>query len=140
VDLNEIVVHGWLLLTESGETRIARLDVDQPFLNLIGLQCQVGSQVADASLYGEAITVDDPLMAEVRARHGVILTELNIVGGQAIPHLSGDQELNPGPPLVAVKNGRSRELVRRETIADLLARDPVYKEPRLIRERAGSGL
>jgi diaminopimelate decarboxylase len=27
------------------------------------------------------------------------------------------------PPLVAVKNGRARELVRRETIADLLSRD-----------------
>jgi hypothetical protein len=27
------------------------------------------------------------------------------------------------PPLIAVANGRSRVLVRRETIADLLARD-----------------
>jgi diaminopimelate decarboxylase len=27
------------------------------------------------------------------------------------------------PPLVAVKDGRARELVRRETIADLLSRD-----------------
>ena len=27
------------------------------------------------------------------------------------------------PPLVAVKDGRTRELVRRETIADLLSRD-----------------
>jgi hypothetical protein len=33
------------------------------------------------------------------------------------------------PPLVAVKGGRTRELVRRETIADLLSRDRVYKEP-----------
>jgi hypothetical protein len=30
--------------------------------------------------------------------------------------------------MVAVKDGRSRELVRRETIADLLSRDRVYKE------------
>jgi hypothetical protein len=37
------------------------------------------------------------------------------------------------PSLVAVKNGRSRELVRRETIADLLARDRVYKQPRVMR-------
>ena len=29
------------------------------------------------------------------------------------------------PPLVAVKDGRGRELVRRETIADLLARDRI---------------
>jgi diaminopimelate decarboxylase len=27
------------------------------------------------------------------------------------------------PPLVAVKDGRTRELIRRETIADLLSRD-----------------
>jgi diaminopimelate decarboxylase len=32
------------------------------------------------------------------------------------------------PPLVAVKDGRARELVRRETIGDLLSRDRVYKE------------
>jgi diaminopimelate decarboxylase len=32
------------------------------------------------------------------------------------------------PPLVAVKDGRARELVRRETIADLLSRDRVYKK------------
>ena len=27
------------------------------------------------------------------------------------------------PPLIAVKDGRARQLVRRETIADLLSRD-----------------
>jgi diaminopimelate decarboxylase len=32
------------------------------------------------------------------------------------------------PPLVAAKDGRTRELIRRETIADLLSRDRVYKE------------
>ena len=34
------------------------------------------------------------------------------------------------PPLVAVKDGRARELVRRETIADLLSRDRAHKELR----------
>jgi hypothetical protein len=44
------------------------------------------------------------------------------------------------PPLVAVKDGRTRELVRRETIADLLSRDRVYKEPPpMPRRRADSG-
>ena len=32
------------------------------------------------------------------------------------------------PPLIAVKDGRTHELVRRETIADLLARDRDYNE------------
>jgi diaminopimelate decarboxylase len=68
--------------------------LDQPLLNLVGLQCQIGSQVTDASLYGEAIRQMVPLMAEVRARHGVILTELNIGGGQGVPYASGDPELD----------------------------------------------
>jgi diaminopimelate decarboxylase len=215
--------------------------LDQPLLNLVGMQCHIGSQVTDASRYGEAIRQMVPLMAEIRARHGVILTELNIVGADGVPYSSGDSELDlealrgfvedsldtscaaerfprptvvvePGsaicaragvtlyrvlwvqsqaggrtivmadgglganprvtlydadctealaqradlragdllavactgayhhgmastynlvgrPPVVAVKDGRSRELVRRETMADLLSRDRVYNEP-----------
>jgi diaminopimelate decarboxylase len=68
--------------------------VDQPLLNLVGLYCHVGRQVTDASLYGEAIRQMVPLMAEVRSRHGVILTELNIGGGQGVPYVSGDPELD----------------------------------------------
>jgi diaminopimelate decarboxylase len=68
--------------------------LDQPLLNLVGLHCHIGSQVTDAALYGEAIRQMVPLMAEVRARHGVILTELNIAGGQGVPYVSGDPELD----------------------------------------------
>ena len=68
--------------------------LDQPLLDLVGLQCHLGSQVTDASLYGEAIRQMVPLMAEVRARNGVILTELNIGGGHGVPYVSGDPELD----------------------------------------------
>jgi diaminopimelate decarboxylase len=68
--------------------------LNQPLLYLVGLQCQIGSQVTDASRYGEVIRHMVPLMAEVRARHGVILTELNIGGGQGVPYVSGDPELD----------------------------------------------
>jgi diaminopimelate decarboxylase len=68
--------------------------LDQPLLYLTGLHCHIGSQVTDASLYGEAIRQMVPLMAEVRARHGVILTELNIGGGQGVPYVSADPELD----------------------------------------------
>jgi diaminopimelate decarboxylase len=68
--------------------------LDQPLLDLVGLQCHVGSQVTDASLYGEAIRQIVPLMAEVRAHRGVILTELNIGGGQGVPYACGDPELD----------------------------------------------
>jgi diaminopimelate decarboxylase len=68
--------------------------LDQPLLHLVGLKCHIGSQVTDASLYGEAIRQMVPLMAEIRARHGVILTELNIGGGHGVPYASGDSELD----------------------------------------------
>jgi diaminopimelate decarboxylase len=71
-----------------------RRALDQPPLHLVGLQCHIGSQVTDASLYGEAIRQMVPLMAEVRASHGVILTELNIGGGQGVPYASGEPELD----------------------------------------------
>ena len=68
--------------------------LDHPLLYLAGLYCDIGSQVTDASLYGEAIRRMVPLMAGVRARHGVILTELNIAGGHGVPYASGDSELD----------------------------------------------
>jgi diaminopimelate decarboxylase len=70
--------------------------LDQPWLNLVGLHCQLGSQLADAGLYGEAIRQMMALMAEVRDRHQVVLTELNLGGGHAVPYVSGDPELSPG--------------------------------------------
>ena len=71
-----------------------RRALDQPLLYLVGLHCHIGSQVTDASLYGEAIRQMVPLMAEVRARHGIILTELDIGGGHGVPYASGDPELD----------------------------------------------
>ncbi|MGO9383841.1 MAG: diaminopimelate decarboxylase [Mycobacterium sp.] len=69
--------------------------LDQPWLDLVGLHCQIGSQLTDAGLYGQAIRQMMALMAEVRDRHQVVLTELNLGGGHAVPYVSGDPELNP---------------------------------------------
>jgi diaminopimelate decarboxylase len=68
--------------------------LDQPWLDLVGLHCQLGSQLTDAGLYGEAIRQMMALMAEVRDRHQVVLTELNLGGGYAIPYISGDPEIS----------------------------------------------
>jgi diaminopimelate decarboxylase len=68
--------------------------LDQPWLDLVGLHCQLGSQLTDARLYGEAIRQMMAVMAEVRDRHQVTLTELNLGGGHAVPYLSGDPELS----------------------------------------------
>ncbi|OBH74699.1 diaminopimelate decarboxylase [Mycobacterium mantenii] len=68
--------------------------LSHPILDLVGLHCHIGSQVTDPALYGEAIHRMIAAMADIRARHGVILTELNIGGGHAIPYVPGDRELN----------------------------------------------
>ncbi|OBA79592.1 diaminopimelate decarboxylase [Mycobacterium sp. 1164966.3] len=65
-----------------------------PTLDLIGLHCHIGSQVTDPTWYGEAIHRMIAAMADIRARHGVILTELNIGGGHAVPYVRGDAELS----------------------------------------------
>jgi diaminopimelate decarboxylase len=61
---------------------------------LIGLHCHLGSQVTDPVLYGEAIRRMIAAMTDIRARHGAILTELNIGGGHGIPYVAGDPELD----------------------------------------------
>jgi diaminopimelate decarboxylase len=68
--------------------------VGHPLLYLVGLHCHIGSQVTDSSLYGEVIRQLVPLMAEIRERHAVILTELNIGGGHGVPYVPGDEELD----------------------------------------------
>ena len=83
-----------LALTDGHAADAIQRALDQPLLNLVGLHCHIGSQVTDAALYGEAIRQMVPMMAEIRARHGVILSELNIGGGHGVPYVSGDQELD----------------------------------------------
>ena len=67
--------------------------LDQPCLDLVGLHCQLGSQLSDAKLYGAAIQQMMTVLAEVRDRHQVVLTELNLGGGHAVPSISGGPEL-----------------------------------------------
>jgi diaminopimelate decarboxylase len=68
----------------------------QPWLNLVGLHCHLGSQLTDAELYGAAIRQMVALMAEVRDRHGVVLGQLNLGGGHGVPYVAGDAEFSPG--------------------------------------------
>ena len=66
-----------------------------PLLSLAGLHCHIGSQITDATLFGEAIRRMIATMADIRARHGLVLPELNIGGGHGVPYVSGDPELDP---------------------------------------------
>jgi diaminopimelate decarboxylase len=80
---------------ESDAAMAVRRVLDQPMLNLVGLHFHLGSQVTDPDVYAEGIRRTIALMADVRARHGVMLTELNIGGGHGVPYVAGDAELDP---------------------------------------------
>ncbi|BBY02283.1 diaminopimelate decarboxylase [Mycobacterium seoulense] len=81
-------------LTGGHAAEAVRRVLAHPILDLVGLHCHIGSQVTDPALYGEAIRRLIAAMADIRARHGVILTELNLGGGHAIPYVPGDRELD----------------------------------------------
>ena len=83
-------------LAEGQAADAAKRVLAHPILDLVGLHCHIGSQVTDPALYGEAIHRMIAAMADIRAQHGVILTELNIGGGHAIPYIPGDRELDLG--------------------------------------------
>lgn len=81
-------------LTGGHAAEAVRAVLAHPILDLIGLHCHLGSQVSDPARYGEAIRRLVAAMADIRAHHGVILTELNIGGGHAVPYLREDPELD----------------------------------------------
>lgn len=84
---------GFTLGGDHAADAVARV-LAHPILDLVGLHCHIGSQVTDPAPYGEAIHRMIAAMADIRARHGVILTELNIGGGHGIPYITGDRELD----------------------------------------------
>jgi diaminopimelate decarboxylase len=81
-------------LTDGCALAAAQRILHQPALELVGLHCHIGSQVTDATLYGEVIRRMIATMADIRRTHGVVLSELNIGGGHGVPYVSGDPELN----------------------------------------------
>jgi diaminopimelate decarboxylase len=81
-------------LTDGRALAAAQRILHQPALDLVGLHCHIGSQVTDATLYGEVIRRMIATMADIRRAHGVVLHELNIGGGHGIPYVTGDPELS----------------------------------------------
>lgn len=105
----------------------------QPWLDLAGLHCQLGSQLTNVGLYGEAIRQMIAVMAEVRDHHQVVLTELSLGGGHAVPYSSGDPELNPRTLATVIDTALGNACAQHE-----FPRPQIVVEPgRAIAARAG---
>ncbi|OMC15728.1 diaminopimelate decarboxylase [Mycobacterium sp. SP-6446] len=123
---------GFTLHGDRADVAVQRV-LAHPALDLVGLHCHIGSQVTDAARYGEAIHRMIAAMADVRTRHGVILTELNIGGGHGIPYVSGDRELNLDELAGVIENELDEACA-----AERFPRPTVVVEPgRAISGRAG---
>ncbi|OCB21164.1 diaminopimelate decarboxylase [Mycobacterium intracellulare] len=123
---------GFTLAGDHAADAVARV-LAHPILDLVGLHCHIGSQVSDAALYGEAIRRMVAAMADIRARHGVILTELNIGGGHAIPYVPGDRELDLDELAAAIEDALDEACA-----AEQFPRPQIVVEPgRAISGRAG---
>lgn len=59
-------------------------------LRLMGLQAHIGSQIFDTAPFAEAAEVMVGLMAELKAKHGLELPELDLGGGLGIAYVPGD--------------------------------------------------
>ncbi|WP_329525549.1 diaminopimelate decarboxylase [Streptomyces sp. NBC_01462] len=79
----------------SAEHAVARI-LDQPHLELVGLHCHIGSQIASVQPYVTAVRRVVDLMARIRDQHGVALPQLDIGGGHAIAYRPGEESLNAG--------------------------------------------
>ncbi|MEU7134270.1 diaminopimelate decarboxylase [Streptomyces sp. NPDC046261] len=76
------------------EDAVARV-LGQPRLELMGLHCHLGSQIADVGPYVTAVRRLVDLLARLRDLHGVTFPELGLGGGFAIAYRDGDPTLDP---------------------------------------------
>ncbi|MFC8090172.1 diaminopimelate decarboxylase [Streptomyces sp. NPDC057301] len=72
---------------------IARI-LDQPQLELIGLHCHLGSQIASVKPYIAAVRRIVGLMARLYEQHGLVLPELDLGGGHGIAYRPGEPALD----------------------------------------------
>ncbi|MBM9503479.1 diaminopimelate decarboxylase [Actinacidiphila acididurans] len=66
----------------------------QPRLELVGLHCHIGSQIADVEPYLVAVRRMVALLATIRDRHGIALPQLDLGGGHAVPYRAGEPALD----------------------------------------------
>ncbi|UUN25279.1 diaminopimelate decarboxylase [Streptomyces sp. FIT100] len=79
----------------SAQHAVARV-LGQRRLELVGLHCHIGSQIATAKPYVAAVRRMVGLMARIRRQHGITLPQLDIGGGHAIAYRPGEESLDAG--------------------------------------------
>ncbi|WP_406474767.1 diaminopimelate decarboxylase [Streptomyces sp. NBC_01615] len=92
-----------LSITDGSAQHAVTRILDQPHLELVGLHCHIGSQIAAVKPYVAAVRRLVGLLARIRDQHGVALPQLNIGGGHAIAYRPGEESMN-----VSVLAGRVR--------------------------------
>lgn len=83
-----------LSLTDGSAQHAVTRILDQPHLELVGLHCHIGSQIAAVKPYVAAVRRMVGLLARIRDQHGIALPQLNIGGGHAIAYRPGEESLN----------------------------------------------
>ena len=83
-----------LSITDGSAQHAVTRILDQPHLELVGLHCHIGSQIATTKPYVAAIRRMVGLLARIRDQHGVTLPQLDIGGGHAIAYRPGEEQLN----------------------------------------------
>ncbi|CRZ18458.1 diaminopimelate decarboxylase [Mycolicibacterium neworleansense] len=120
-------------LADRRAARAAARILATPNLDLVGLHCHIGSQITDPAPYGEAVHRLIGAMADVRAEHGLVLTELNIGGGHGVPYVRGDAALDVGALAAVVDDALTAACA-----AERFPRPRLVVEPgRAISARAG---
>ncbi|WP_327418059.1 diaminopimelate decarboxylase [Streptomyces sp. NBC_01233] len=90
----------------SAQEAIGRI-LGQPQLELVGLHCHIGSQIAEVEPYVAAVRRMVGLMARIRDGHRVTLRELDVGGGHGVAYRPGEAALDP----TALARGLRTELV-----------------------------
>ncbi|MGR3868847.1 diaminopimelate decarboxylase [Streptomyces graminifolii] len=83
-----------LSITDGSAQHAVTRILDQPHLELVGLHCHIGSQIATAKPYVAAVRRMVGLLARIRDQHGITLPQLDIGGGHAIAYRPGEEQLD----------------------------------------------
>ncbi|MCM2424351.1 diaminopimelate decarboxylase [Streptomyces sp. RKAG337] len=77
----------------SAEEAVVRI-LGRPELELVGLHCHIGSQIAEVEPYITALRRLIGLLARIRDDHGVVLPQLDLGGGHAVAYRPGEDVLD----------------------------------------------